>query len=78
MGHVRHEVKITIMFALASFRAKALCVYTNPTHGEKRVCIKPPSGECSRITWQEHVEAKFKPWDDKYFAKNYNYAIPMS
>ncbi|XP_039251541.2 NXPE family member 3-like [Styela clava] len=50
-----------------------LCDYSNPSHGEKWTCIKPESGECSSITWQEKKTLEQIQFFDKtYFKRGLN------
>lgn len=56
-----------------------MCNYSNPTHGEKRTCLKPSSGECSKITWQDYAEDRHlkSVYDRHYFRQGFNFHAPI-
>lgn len=60
-------------------RSEELCDYTNPSHGEKRMCLKPHSGECSKIVDQYIYKEPSKKslYDKCYFVKGFNFHTPI-
>ena len=71
---------ISECYILKYFRPDELCDYTNPTHGEKRTCLKPPSGECSKILSQVKVfnGKEAVAWDKVYCLDHFNYNVTIS
>lgn len=63
-----------------TFSRHQVCNYSNPTHGEKRTCLKPLSGECSTIVWQTPIQLRGPRMiyrDSLYYREEYNFDVPI-
>lgn len=83
--YVLHGTVISRVFScdkFQPFRSEEICDLSNPTHGEKRTCLRAPSGECPvAILYQKMViekEADKLTANHPVYCNNQNFLVPIT